>query len=109
MNSFGSRFKVELFGESHGVAIGVIIDGMPAGIAVSTEDFREDLMRRSGGRKGTTPRVEEENLQFLSGIYKGFTTGSPIAVIVNNLNTRSRDYDSFATSKAWPCRFCLKG
>ncbi|HBZ25705.1 MAG TPA: chorismate synthase [Rikenellaceae bacterium] len=98
MNSFGSKFKVDLFGESHGPAIGVVIDGIPAGISITTDEFREDLLRRSGGKKGGTPRVEEDSLQFLSGVFNGFTTGSPVAVVVNNLNTRSADYDSFANS-----------
>jgi chorismate synthase len=98
MNSFGSKFKVDLFGESHGPAIGVVIDGIPAGISITADEFREDLLRRSGGKKGGTPRVEEDSLQFLSGVFNGFTTGSPVAVVVNNLNTRSADYDSFANS-----------
>ncbi|MDP3436892.1 MAG: chorismate synthase [Bacteroidales bacterium] len=98
MNSFGSKFRVTLFGESHGPAIGVVIDGIPAGISITTDEFREDLLRRSGGKKGGTPRVEEDSLQFLSGVFNGFTTGSPVAVVVNNLNTRSADYDSFANS-----------
>ena len=98
MNSFGSKFRVTLFGESHGPAIGVVIDGIPAGISITADEFREDLLRRSGGKKGGTPRVEEDSLQFLSGVFNGFTTGSPVAVVVNNLNTRSADYDSFANS-----------
>ena len=98
MNSFGSKFRVELFGESHGPAIGVVIDGIPAGIPISADEFRDDLLRRSGGKKGGTPRVEEDSLQFLSGVFKGHTTGTPVAVVVNNLNTRSADYDSFANS-----------
>lgn len=98
MNSFGSKFRVELFGESHGPAIGVVIDGIPAGIPITADEFREDLLRRSGGKKGGTPRVEEDSLQFLSGVFRGHTTGTPVAVVVNNLNTRSVDYDSFANS-----------
>lgn len=97
MNVFGNKFKVELFGESHGVAIGVIIDGVPSGIPVNKDDFKEDLQRRAGGKKGGTPRVEEDALEFLSGIYNNHTTGAPIAVIVRNLNRRSQDYDNLKT------------
>ncbi len=92
MNSFGSKFHVSLFGESHGPAIGVIIDGVPSGIPLSKCDFTEDLARRAGGKKGATPRVEPDSLEFLSGVFNDHTTGSPLTVIVRNTNTRSGDY-----------------
>jgi chorismate synthase len=95
MNAFGKLFRVQLFGESHGPSIGVVIDGVPAGLPLTPEEFREDLLRRSGGKKGGTPRVEEDSLIFLSGVVQGITTGSPLAVIVNNKNTISSDYESF--------------
>ncbi|MDD4655725.1 MAG: chorismate synthase [Bacteroidales bacterium] len=98
MNLFGNKFKVELFGESHGPAIGVVIDGVPSGIPINNQDFKEDLQRRAGGKKGGTPRVEEDALEFLSGVYKGLTTGAPLAVIVRNLNRRSEDYDNLKTT-----------
>ena len=98
MNTFGKLFRVQLFGESHGPAIGVVIDGIPAGLPLTPEEFRDDLLRRSGGRKGGTPRVEEDSLIFLSGVVQGHTTGSPLAVIVNNKNTISSDYESFKNS-----------
>ncbi|MDO9680661.1 MAG: chorismate synthase [Bacteroidales bacterium] len=98
MNTFGKLFRVQLFGESHGPAIGVVIDGIPAGLPLTPDEFREDLLRRSGGRKGGTPRVEEDSLIFLSGVVQGHTTGSPLAVIVNNKNTISSDYESFKNS-----------
>lgn len=94
MNSFGNRYRVQLFGESHGPAIGVTIDGIPAGITLDANDFAMDLDRRAGGKKGGTPRVEKEALEFLSGLYNGVTTGAPLSVIVRNLNTRSHDYDN---------------
>lgn len=94
MNTFGNRYRVQLFGESHGPAIGVTIDGLPAGIKLTADDFGEDLQRRAGGKKGGTPRVEQESLEFLSGLYNGITTGAPLSVIVRNLNTRSHDYDN---------------
>jgi chorismate synthase len=96
MNSYGNKFRVQLFGESHGPAIGVTIDGVPPGIPLCADDFREDLKRRSGGKKGGTPRVEADSMEFLSGIFKGYTTGAPLSIIVRNLNTRSEDYDNLA-------------
>ncbi|MFA6769769.1 MAG: chorismate synthase [Bacteroidales bacterium] len=94
MNIFGDKLRVEIFGESHGPAIGVVIDGVPSGISISAQDFDSDLQRRAGGKKGGTPRVEKETLEFLSGIFNGLTTGAPLAVIVRNLNTRPGDYDN---------------
>lgn len=96
MNSYGKKFRVQLFGESHGPAIGVTIDGVPPGIPLCTDDFREDIKRRAGGKKGGTPRVEADSLEFLSGIFNGHTTGAPLSIIVKNLNTRSGDYDNLA-------------
>ena len=93
MNSFGRLFKVSLFGESHGKGVGIVIDGCPPGIRISEDDFEKDLSRRRSGAKGTTPRKEADKPVILSGIYNGYTTGSPIAIIFENNNTRSRDYD----------------
>ena len=94
MNTFGRNFKVGIFGESHGEAIGVVIDGVKAGMPLSKEDFREDILRRKSGAKGTTPRVESDEPEILSGIYEGHTTGAPIAIIFRNSNTRSSDYEA---------------
>jgi len=93
MNSFGTLFRIQLFGESHGEAIGVVIDGIPAGLPLSAEDFQKDLNRRKGGSLGTTPRVEEEQLEFLSGLFNGKTNGNPLAIVVKNRNIISSDYD----------------
>ena len=93
MNSFGRIFRVTLFGESHGAGVGVTIDGCPPGIPVSEEDFEKDLARRRSGAKGTTPRKEKDKPKIISGIYNGYTTGSPIALLFDNGNTRSSDYD----------------
>lgn len=98
MNTFGKLFRIQLFGESHGPAIGVVIDGIPAGLPLTAEEFREDLLRRSGGKKGGTPRIEADSLIFLSGVVQGHTTGSPLAIVVNNANTISSDYESFKNS-----------
>lgn len=96
MNSFGRILRVSLFGESHGEAVGVVIDGCPPGIPVSAEDFVKDLSRRKSGRKGTTPRKEDDMPEILSGIYNGFTTGSPVTVISHNRNTDPGAYDRFS-------------
>lgn len=82
-----------MFGESHGESVGVNIDGVPAGIPLTQQDFLPDLERRKAGAKGTTPR-KEEDLPFLkSGVFKEHTTGAPITILFENNNTRSTDYD----------------
>lgn len=95
MNSFGEVFKVSLFGESHGNSIGVVIDGCPPGIHLDADDFMADLARRQSGSKGTTDRRENDRPEILSGIYKGATTGSPVALITRNSDKVSSDYDDF--------------
>jgi chorismate synthase len=94
MNSFGTLFRIHIFGESHGESIGFVLDGCPAGITLDVTDFVTDMERRKGGvQKGTTPRKEEDIPIFKSGIFNGKTTGAPIAVFFENNNTRSGDYD----------------
>jgi chorismate synthase len=94
MNSFGRLFKVSIFGESHGPAVGIIIDGCPAGIDLSADDFTVDIERRKGGtQKGTTPRQETDLPIFQSGLFKGKTTGAPLTILFENNNTRSADYE----------------
>ena len=95
MDTFGRNYRVSVFGESHGGAIGVVVDGVPAGIVLSEQDFMTDIDRRRSGAKGTTPRREPDVPEVLSGIYEGHTTGAPLAVIFRNGNTRSSDYDLF--------------
>jgi chorismate synthase len=95
MNSFGTVFKVSLFGESHGTSIGVVIDGCPPGIPVTPDDFLPDLSRRQSGGKGTTNRRESDQPEILSGICNGTTTGSPITLITRNIDKISSDYDDF--------------
>ena len=94
MNSFGRNFRVQVFGESHGEAIGVVVDGVKAGIPLCKEDFMEDILRRKSGAKGTTPRIEADEPEILSGVFEGHTTGAPIAIIFRNMNTRSSDYET---------------
>ena len=95
MNSFGVLFRVSIFGESHGPAIGVVIDGCPPGISVSEDDFLDDLARRRSGIEGTTGRHEQDRPEILSGVYNGFTTGSPVTIQTGNKDKRSSDYDEF--------------
>ena len=95
MNTFGQKFKVSVFGESHGRAIGVVVDGVPAGIPLSEQDFTADILRRKSGARGTTPRIEDDKPEILSGVFGGKTTGAPLAVAFRNNNTRSSDYDIF--------------
>lgn len=92
MNSWGDRFRLSIWGESHGQQVGVSIDGVPAGIALSEEDFTADLERRRAGATGTTPRKESDTPHIISGVYNGFTTGSPLTIEFLNENTRSGDY-----------------
>ena len=96
MNTFGQRFRITLFGESHGAAIGVVVDGVPAGIALTEADFATDLARRKGGTMGTTSRVEPDSPELLSGVYKGHTTGAPVAILFRNECAHSEDYEPLA-------------
>lgn len=96
MNSFGRRFRVSIFGESHGEVIGVVMDGVPAGLELVEEDFMEDILRRKSGAKGTTPRTEADIPTIVSGVYEGHTTGAPLTVIFKNTDTHSSDYGLFA-------------
>ncbi len=95
MNTFGQKFRISVFGESHGRSIGVVIDGVPAGISLSEQDFYEDILRRKSGARGTTPRIEDDKPEILSGVFGGKTTGAPLAVVFRNNNTRSSDYEIF--------------
>ncbi|MBR1893824.1 MAG: chorismate synthase, partial [Bacteroidales bacterium] len=95
MDSFGRKFRVSIFGESHGEAIGVVLDGVQPGLQLSVDDFTADILRRKSGAKGTTPRIEADEPEILSGVYNGYTTGAPLTVIFHNRNTRSTDYKLF--------------
>ena len=94
MNSFGRIFRISIFGESHGPAIGITIDGCPAGIALSLNDFATDIERRKAGAAGTTPRKEEDTPEIISGVFNDKTTGAPITILFSNNNTRSVDYET---------------
>ena len=93
MNSFGRIFRVHIFGESHGDCVGVTIDGCPAGLPLTIDDFVPDIERRKGGNKGTTPRKENDIPQIKTGLFNGKTTGAPITILFDNTNVRSNDYE----------------
>jgi chorismate synthase len=98
MNAFGHIFRVNIFGESHGPSVGITIDGCPAGLPLSEDDFLADIERRKGGtQKGTTPRQESDLPIFKSGLFSGKTTGAPITILFENNNTRSGDYEKQRT------------
>lgn len=104
-NSFGTLFKLTTFGESHGEAIGGIIDGCPSGIQLDFEAIQKEMQRRKPGQSSiVTQRKEEDEVQFLSGIFEGKTTGTPIGFVINNTNQKSNDYshikDSYRPSHA---------
>ena len=93
-NSFGQTFKITTFGESHGGAVGVIIDGCPPGIEISEAEIQKDLDRRKPGQsKITSPRAEQDLIHIMSGLSEGKTTGTPIMLLVYNKDVRSEDYD----------------
>ena len=96
MNTFGRKFRVSIFGESHGELIGVVLDGVQPGIELSEDDFVQDLARRKSGAKGTTPRIEEDRPVLVSGVYEGCTTGAPLTIVFRNMNTQSSDYSQFS-------------
>lgn len=95
MNTFGNIYRLTSFGESHGPGIGGVVDGCPAGIELDLEFIQQELNRRKPGQSRiTTPRKEDDEVQFLSGVYEGKTTGTPIGFIVWNKNQHSSDYDN---------------
>jgi len=94
-NTFGTLFTVTSFGESHGPAIGCVIDGCPPGMALSAEDIQPDLdRRRPGTSRHVTQRQESDAVEILSGVFQGQTTGTPIALLIRNTDSRSKDYDN---------------
>src|ERR1700754_3365218 len=104
-NSFGHLFRVTTFGESHGPAIGCVVDGCPPGIALTEADIQRDLERRRPGQsRFVTQRQEPDTVKILSGVFEGVTTGTPIALHIDNVDQRSRDYgeikDKFRPSHA---------
>ena len=98
-NSFGKIFRISTFGESHGPAIGVIIDGCPSGILISSEEIQKDLDRRKPGQsKITTQRKESDDVEILSGVFDGISTGMPISLQIKNKDYKSSDYNHLSKS-----------
>jgi chorismate synthase len=99
MNSYGTIFKISTFGESHGPAIGVVIDGCPAGLELDEQFIQDELSRRKPGQsKITTQRKEDDTFKILSGVFDGKTTGTPIAIVIENQDQRSKDYSHIANT-----------
>ena len=97
-SSFGTIFRITTWGESHGKGIGVVVDGCPAGLALTEEDIQIYLDRRKPGQsKYTTMRKESDRVEILSGVFEGRTTGTPISMIVYNEDQRSKDYSEIAS------------
>ncbi len=104
-NTFGKLFKISTFGESHGLGLGVVIDGCPAGLAIDEDFIRAEMQRRKPGQsKITTQRKEEDEFQILSGVFEGKSTGTPIGMVILNTDQKSKDYshisDKFRPSHA---------
>jgi chorismate synthase len=104
-NSFGKLFKITTFGESHGAALGVIVEGCPAGLQIDPDQIRDEMQRRKPGQsKITTQRKEEDEIQILSGVFEGQSTGTPIGIVIPNSDQKSKDYthisDKFRPSHA---------
>ena len=92
-STYGESLKLSIFGQSHGPAIGVTLDGIPAGLPVDLEALQIFLNRRAPGQNSwSTSRCEEDRPEFLGGILDGFTCGAPLAAVISNKNTRSKDY-----------------
>lgn len=92
-NSYGTLFKISTFGESHGPAIGVVIDGCPAGLAIDEAFIQSEMDRRKPGQsKITTQRKEDDTFKILSGVFEGRSTGTPLAIVIDNQDQRSKDY-----------------
>ena len=97
-SSFGNIFQITTWGESHGVALGVVIDGCPSGLPLSQEDIQIFLNRRKPGQtKISTPRKEADEVEILSGLFEGKTTGTPISMLVRNTSQHSSDYSEIAS------------
>ncbi len=97
MNSFGKKFRITTFGESHGPAIGVVIDGCPAGLEIDTAFIQKELDRRKPGQSAiVTARKEEDRFEILSGVFEGKSTGTPITIIIKNKDQKSKDYAHIA-------------
>ena len=109
-SSFGNHFTVTTWGESHGKALGAVVDGCPAGLSLNEEDIQKFLDRRKPGQsRYTTARKEGDLVEILSGVFEGKTTGTPISLMVRNQDQRSRDYGDIAVSyRPGHADFCFR-
>ena len=94
-NNFGTNISWTLFGESHGPAIGITLDGLPAGFKVDMEQIKSDMDKRKATGKISTQRHEADEVHILSGMYNGYTTGTALTILIENQNTKSKDYSAF--------------
>jgi chorismate synthase len=94
MNTFGIHFRISIFGESHGQFVGITIDGCPPGIPIQSDDFTSDIIRRKSGAMGTTPRIENDEPNIISGVHNGYSTGAPLTILFRNENIQSKDYSN---------------
>jgi len=94
-NTFGKLFRITTFGESHGPAIGCVIDGCPPGLEIDAAEIRIELERRATGRsRHTSQRREKDDVKILSGVFEGKSTGTPIALYIENTDAKSKDYEN---------------
>ncbi len=98
MNTFGRLFRINIFGESHGLVVGISIDGVPPGLPLSENDFDADLSRRKPGKVGTTARKEPDKPNLATGVFNGRTTGAPLTILFANENIISSDYHNLAST-----------
>jgi len=109
-NTLGRLFCVTSFGESHGPAIGCVVDGCPPGLALSETDIQKELdRRRPGTSRHVTQRQETDTVEILSGVFEGHTTGTPIALLIRNVDARSKDYSNIKDTFRPGVHVCLDG
>lgn len=94
MNTFGKALRISTFGESHGIGVGAVIDGFPAGVGIDWNLIKSEMQRRKGGNPYSTQRKEDDEVEILSGVFEGVSTGAPICLFIRNVNVKSKDYEN---------------
>ena len=97
-STFGNKLKISLFGESHGPAVGIVMDGLPSGFVINLDELQEFMDRRSPGKSNTSQRKEGDRPEILSGVYNGYTCGTPLAIVIRNEDVRSEDYENLRST-----------